>query len=655
MKTAVIPGFKTPEVRTFLLKRLNILAYDPEDTREIPREAVKTAELLKAIASKTGVEIRASAEEFAKTLVQAKEVPGLVDLLKNLLGIVNWKNTLFPDGTILLEAKWWITLLHYMSTYGAEYFGFDIPVYYPGTRADITPEEALAELEQKTRVTPIYRVIRVLPYDQALRELKGYLKQQKVIKPDDLPEFLTIAQKVLSDAEIPELKSVLLRGLLVVEGNRPITTTKAGDVLAALYYILTGTPQPTVAMIKQDTNDWAKVGRYLDSQDEKALRKFFEEAYVTPFVGGRKARVILAKLREQHYSFARRIHNKLFRNSAKHARKVRKLNKDLLVLLPAHITQLLPEFRGKELPLEKLPNRVLLRLWHYAKFAITTLDTPFLVVGGRTFKLEDDKVHKREHTDAYLELLKLTEHELQERLLNSGFDRLVLRPEVGAQVDPSFLDKGTVIDLPVGAGRVFVGIYWKEYPNGERVDLDLSAWIDGQVYGWNGSYGEDGIEFSGDVTAAPHPYGGAEVIMLTRPHTRKAVFTYHNYTGTLPETVMFGWGYDWNKDNKEYPGLKDFELVLPITVPQNQNGLFVAGVVYRGKLFLGGSWKVWLGNSLTGKEYFDKFGGEEIIDYIVAKMITQPTLSKLVPYWEVSEDGWDIQKTLDKLQEFSLN
>lgn len=90
---------------------------------------------------------------------------------------------------------------------------------------------------------------------------------------------------------------------------------------------------------------------------------------------------------------------------------------------------------------------------------------------------------------------------------------------------------GTKVSVP---DSMIFGIHWDDVRG--RVDLDLSLTsIDGDKYGWNGSYRNDErtIMFSGDMTAAPPPHGASELFYVNclKPGTYMMTVNHFNHEG----------------------------------------------------------------------------------------------------------------------------
>lgn len=113
---------------------------------------------------------------------------------------------------------------------------------------------------------------------------------------------------------------------------------------------------------------------------------------------------------------------------------------------------------------------------------------------------------------------KIKEH-LVDRLRKYLTNKSVYIPENVVYMAPTsekqFLGNfplGTYIIVP-RKNNMVVGIHWKNLDN-ERVDLDLHAYSRQSHIGWNSSYYNEGVVFSGDVTDAQLPKGATECFMI---------------------------------------------------------------------------------------------------------------------------------------------
>jgi len=82
------------------------------------------------------------------------------------------------------------------------------------------------------------------------------------------------------------------------------------------------------------------------------------------------------------------------------------------------------------------------------------------------------------------------------------------------------------------AGDMIVGVYWED--NGSTVDLDLSFTnMSGSKTGWDGSYRNSEMMFSGDITSAPN--GAAESFYVKRKDVN-GIFMVNHYNRGLSES-----------------------------------------------------------------------------------------------------------------------
>lgn len=92
---------------------------------------------------------------------------------------------------------------------------------------------------------------------------------------------------------------------------------------------------------------------------------------------------------------------------------------------------------------------------------------------------------------------------------------------------------GTYVYVPRGENLV-AGVYWEDV-DGYTVDLDLSVANAGGKIGWDGRYRQGGgVQFSGDITAAPH--GATEAYNFTHDHNGSWLMSlnYFNFNDRIP-------------------------------------------------------------------------------------------------------------------------
>lgn len=114
-------------------------------------------------------------------------------------------------------------------------------------------------------------------------------------------------------------------------------------------------------------------------------------------------------------------------------------------------------------------------------------------------------------------------------------------------------EKQYVGNIPFGTSitidrqPIVVGIHWTNVKDNNverRVDLDLHLSSGNHDIGWNSSYKEDGIIFTGDMTTAPLPNGASEFIYLGNDVNDMLFnFKLNNYTGDvgpIPYEIIIG-------------------------------------------------------------------------------------------------------------------
>ena len=108
-------------------------------------------------------------------------------------------------------------------------------------------------------------------------------------------------------------------------------------------------------------------------------------------------------------------------------------------------------------------------------------------------------------------------------------------------------------NLPSGSSvsidkNMIFGIHWNNVGD-YRVDLDLALISKDGKMGWDGSYRDEGILFSGDITDAPKEKGGAsELFFINKRVPGKYLLTvnYYNYDKDIPVPFKVMVAYDKN-------------------------------------------------------------------------------------------------------------
>ena len=634
-------SFFSSEVLLYLIRELGILVYNPSnlDYGRLTDEEIKTAKLIKELGKIQGIRIDVESEElFALVLKQSPE--DVKRLLMDYLGLVNWKNTLFERPDIPLEEKYLMTAIHYLTTYGAELFGLDVPTYFPNPPEKMSLDEIVKVIEGKEPINS-YKILKVLDYNTARKELVKHLINLKSVPEDKIDEIIEVIIDVLTDDEIRKMKSAVLKGITVIKKFKPVELLKPSELLNAAYYLTYKTVSPTKKLMKNVDEINIDVVKYFESLIED--RKIFEKLYAEPFSGGKKFRIFLNKLIRYNEKF-KTIKNYLFRNSEKVACKARKEFRDIIKLLPGHYLQFY-----KKSDISKLNNKNLLRLYHYLTFAIKTTNSNIVILPNGAKLLKDKYVHNIKNIHEYEKERKNVIEEIKNRLYKYGFFNLKIKPGILDKVDPSFLKRGTVLHIPEDAKQIFMGIYWRQFEKGERVDIDLMAWIDGVPYGWNAEFEGNGVWFSGDMTEAPYPEGASEVYTINNPKEREGVFIYHNYNGEKPETLLFGWGYTTIPFIDEFPSLKEFCETMNLIIPNNSNGEYLAATLHYGNIYIAGDIKL-TNYSTTPAGLIKKI--PSLPKYLIMKMASYPTFKTLVETYIEDDEGIDLVELTQRLEDF---
>ena len=137
---------------------------------------------------------------------------------------------------------------------------------------------------------------------------------------------------------------------------------------------------------------------------------------------------------------------------------------------------------------------------------------------------------------------------------------------------------------------MLIGIHWFNLKD-ERVDLDLHTSIfDENSYeriGWNSSWENGEVVFSGDMTDAPHPHGASEFVLIRNDFKKKIIFSVCDFTQNVykqPEytfSLVFGNKNDsqnfelheeLTKENSEIT-MCDIEAIIPINFKNESNQL----------------------------------------------------------------------------------
>jgi len=396
-----------------------------------------------------------------------------------------------------LEQLWYEQALHYMTTYGFEQVGFfsHESVYIPAEKLEVP------EIKEDFKLT----VIRGLTKEELKAELLTFLATGIALKESTIKDVLDVATFVgVTEAEAQEVKNKEVRIALYDYFN--YVPSNNLEFLRYMVYKITGMTQivknpATIATIKDKftISHEGMLVKYVNTYGEEELAKLFYR-YKPVFLAFRKT------------ANAKKLVNAIRRSAKVNHQPMRE---DLLNSLTARIK------RGDgskitkhdiEKALEGVNTFRKARLAYALKYRTEDHEgILYRVRNGKSYATKFENTDKNSAHAAYGIVLESIARDITPNVAGKTF----VIPESVVYALPT-TEKQFVGNIPSGSycevdKDMVMGVYW-ENVDGNRVDLDLSmANLAGKI-GWDGGYRSDDLQFSGDVTNAPH--GATEVFRI---------------------------------------------------------------------------------------------------------------------------------------------
>lgn len=202
---------------------------------------------------------------------------------------------------------------------------------------------------------------------------------------------------------------------------------------------------------------------------------------------------------------------------------------------------------------------------------------------------------------------------------------------------------GTIVNLDgCQRSRLIAGIHWKDSENkDQRTDLDLHVNSATQHYGWNSRYTGE-CTYSGDMTAAPEPFGAAEAFKIDHNNGEDYIVSVNKFCGCdAPKFKLFFSESDNPRfDERNYIYDANEAIVPPINVEMAPGeraltlGLVANGAFY----FYGGNLTSGLVPSGNYEEYIKAIKGRLMTCWSVVELLDQCGARIYTDIDEVPED-----------------
>jgi len=559
-------------VRVSILN-LNVVPFEKDTLTE--KEKVLAAHRL----AKLGVVVEGGFENVKGT---PKSIKKVIKVIANIRGLDNnWENTLFSFDEVIEneELARLKTLLHYMSTYGAEFFGVDIDTYFPNEMSEEDKskyskiKEMLEEVEFKDNIINVnFKYI-----DDVKEELAKFY--ENYARPLSILDI-----KIILEEKIPvKLEKMVFKENQIKLLENGFKTTNPDLAIRFVKHILG--LSPNMLYTKQlkymvsnhiDESIKSKARNIIDGIVESDADNSFLELLKQK---RRMVKKLLAVIEYNKSDLYDKI--KPFLRENKKIQKIKTKYSKVLNKSTNHLKSHLDVMRDKFIEyfrvyddnkiienFEKMSIKNQVQVLNYIRKVLTKHN---LIKTGRdlteTYVLPHASFTKENIEDV------LTEPEARRLLkLDSNLSEVIKRnlvnlfEEKNTKIDLNLLDyilendikypvslrinENSTFYYELGSSIKFdvtktlrCGIYWENSES--RVDLDLSAILkleDNKIkkIGWNGNYKTDdgSVVFSGDVTDAPN--GAAEFIDINNPSNIRFIgLKVNKYSGT-PKNFYIG-------------------------------------------------------------------------------------------------------------------
>lgn len=185
-----------------------------------------------------------------------------------------------------------------------------------------------------------------------------------------------------------------------------------------------------------------------------------------------------------------------------------------------------------------------------------TEDKLYQIRNGKNY-LKENKLFNEEEVlkvtkDRFTDLLTVVTKKIKEKLSHLEGKVLVIPDYIDYKVPSSLkrlasgVPEGTVITFPEGS-QFTIGVHWEnQIVNGRerRIDLDLHANSLYRSIGWNSSFRNDEVLFSGDMTNAPIDKGGASEALLFKDDKSQYIITLNDFTQENRTPYKFIFDFD---------------------------------------------------------------------------------------------------------------
>lgn len=444
-------------------------------------------------------EVFASAKKYYSKLQNAKEFNNT--FYKSFSDVRD-----LPIETLVIDQ-----IKHYLSTYGAESIGIEMPQYIPASKLDL--DDLLSDGHNDNFK---FIFIKMLPFADCVNCINSCLA--KVTSPS--PSFIEDIKSLLEIdcIDIDSIKSFEIKML-----KYDIEDLVPSNPIDVLRYLIFKTTGETLIIKNEYLINKIKYNSHI--QDAyKILSKASEESLASIFFRYKpiflaykcydKCGPIINRIRRK----ADKFHKPLKQESVQNFLCVNDLNKQLKIINNAsnrELIKILNAIRARVLTNNNAP-------------AIYTIRNGKAFVDINGFKNSLSLIEYQNIYNLILSVLKIRLHPLAGKAFYIPSYIRYAAPTTEKQFIGN-IPYGSSLEIPKEKAFT-LGIHW--FDNESRVDLDLHLRSPSHHFGWNGNYScYDEIIYTGDMTGAPRPFGAAEAFWFGAKDNEKYIASVNLYSG----------------------------------------------------------------------------------------------------------------------------
>lgn len=498
-------------------------------------------------------------------------------------------------------------VLHYASTYGTN-FQSDF-VYKPNEKIEGLSEDRLK-----------FVYVRGVSKDELVEMCFQLLESGIALAQESVEDILSILQSCNYKFGVTDTERVKNReALILICDKMNVVPSLPVEALRYIVYLITG----ETLLIKSDSllqkmseaeSEPKRLGLQLFNQYPKEKFATIFNRFKPIFLALKKLKVEPVKMR--FFNRKNPVAASLVTETSQRVNQISKLSKSLHVPLEKNLLNSLRSCTVDELKKEKdkllkTPFFQIARALNYLRQSQLDGYKIYQIRNGKTFTKEDlvqnSPLVKEQFKKKEAYLLEL----LKERYDFSG-QFFHIPNEVEYAIPTS--EKAFVGNVPIGtkftsSEPIAAGIYWEN--SGGARDLDLSAVGLNSKVGWNASYQNTGLLYSGDMTDAQK--GAVEYMYMTEELDDTFLLINNVYSGKVNSEYKIVLGKGPNLKDKHMMQPKNVWFQADATTVSRQSLIGVLSPEDTGSSFLilnGGSGS----QSVSGSNKMNSITREAIVD-----------------------------------------